>query len=198
MAREDIFGGLRLALAKGETLKEAMMSFYHAGYKKEDIEEAARELVGLSEQQTDYSYAKELKSPEPEKEVQLPTIPKPPEPPQTIEKTEAVKEDFYVPKPFIQRPVQQTKPQEIYIPQKIDQKPEPVKPEFYTPIQQPHPKYAEHLSKSFSEEQKKSGTFIMIIILIVVLVLLLGVLASLLLYKQEIIVFINRMIGNYF
>jgi len=42
--REDIFGGSKLAVSKGETLQQAMMSFYNAGYKKEDIEEAAKVL----------------------------------------------------------------------------------------------------------------------------------------------------------
>jgi len=42
MVREDIVGGLRNALAKGDSLEKAMMSFYNSGYKKEDIEDAAR------------------------------------------------------------------------------------------------------------------------------------------------------------
>ena len=42
MIRADIFGGLKLAVTKGETLKQAMISFYNAGYKKEEIEEAAK------------------------------------------------------------------------------------------------------------------------------------------------------------
>lgn len=40
--REDIFGGLRLAVEKGETLEQAMISFFNAGYKREDIEDTAR------------------------------------------------------------------------------------------------------------------------------------------------------------
>ncbi len=39
---EEILGGLRLALSRGESLRQAMMSFYNAGYKKEEIEEAAK------------------------------------------------------------------------------------------------------------------------------------------------------------
>ncbi|MEK9184541.1 MAG: hypothetical protein AAB866_00025 [Patescibacteria group bacterium] len=42
MVREDIFAGLKQAISKGSSLKQAMMSFYKAGYKKEEIEEAAR------------------------------------------------------------------------------------------------------------------------------------------------------------
>jgi hypothetical protein len=40
----DIVEGLRNALSRGYTLEKAMMSFYNAGYKKEEIEEAARVL----------------------------------------------------------------------------------------------------------------------------------------------------------
>ncbi len=44
MVKEEIFEGLKVALAKGETLQKAMMSFFNAGYSKEEIEEAARQL----------------------------------------------------------------------------------------------------------------------------------------------------------
>ena len=42
MVREDILSGLKHAISKGESLKEAMMSFYRSGYPKGEIEEAAR------------------------------------------------------------------------------------------------------------------------------------------------------------
>ncbi len=44
MVKEEILEGLKYALAKGEPLPQAMMSFYNAGYSKEDVEEAARAL----------------------------------------------------------------------------------------------------------------------------------------------------------
>jgi hypothetical protein len=44
MVRGDIIGGLKIALSRGDSLQKAMQSFYNAGYKKEDIEEAARTL----------------------------------------------------------------------------------------------------------------------------------------------------------
>ena len=40
----DIIGGLKIALYRGEKLQDIMQSFYNAGYKKEDIKEAARAL----------------------------------------------------------------------------------------------------------------------------------------------------------
>ena len=42
MVREDILGGLKTGLARGQTLREAMMTFYNAGYLKQEIEDAAR------------------------------------------------------------------------------------------------------------------------------------------------------------
>lgn len=44
MVKEEILAGLKYAVARGETLPKAMMSFYNAGYSKQDIEEAARAL----------------------------------------------------------------------------------------------------------------------------------------------------------
>ena len=42
MANEEIIGGLRFAVKKGESLQHAMTTFLNAGYPKNEIEEAAR------------------------------------------------------------------------------------------------------------------------------------------------------------
>jgi ATP-dependent Zn protease len=42
MVKEELVEGIRLALSKGETLDKAMMTFFNAGYPKEEIEEAAK------------------------------------------------------------------------------------------------------------------------------------------------------------
>lgn len=44
MVNEDILGGLISAISRGYSLKRAMTSLYNAGYKKEEIEEAAIKL----------------------------------------------------------------------------------------------------------------------------------------------------------
>jgi hypothetical protein len=44
---DEIAGGLKSALERGESLKRAMMTFYNSGYKKEEIEEAARAVNAL-------------------------------------------------------------------------------------------------------------------------------------------------------
>ena len=42
MSNQEIIGGLRSAIERGDNLKEAMMSFYQAGYSKIEIEDAAK------------------------------------------------------------------------------------------------------------------------------------------------------------
>ena len=42
MVNNEILGGIESALVRGQSLKQAMISFYNAGYEKAEIEEAAR------------------------------------------------------------------------------------------------------------------------------------------------------------
>ncbi len=42
MSKEDIAEGLRVAIDRGESLEQAMTSFYNSGYEKAEIEEAAK------------------------------------------------------------------------------------------------------------------------------------------------------------
>lgn len=51
MANEEILGGLRIALEKGQKLRTAMMSFYNSGYTKEEIEDAARALIQIEKEE---------------------------------------------------------------------------------------------------------------------------------------------------
>lgn len=44
MVNEEILGGLKSALERGQSMKNAVLSLLNAGYKKEEIEEAARAL----------------------------------------------------------------------------------------------------------------------------------------------------------
>ena len=66
MEHPEIIEGLRLALSRGYTLEKAMMSFYNAGYGKDDIESAARELYQHPSQPLSHPLKKtpaELKKP---------------------------------------------------------------------------------------------------------------------------------------
>ena len=53
--KDEIIQGLKMAMIKGESLQEAMQSFYNSGYNKAEIEEAARELQGLQAQLSEES-----------------------------------------------------------------------------------------------------------------------------------------------
>jgi hypothetical protein len=44
MTNPDLVGGLKSALERGESLKKGMLSLFNSGYKREEIEEAARNL----------------------------------------------------------------------------------------------------------------------------------------------------------
>jgi hypothetical protein len=46
MVREDILEGLKSAIAQGEPLNQAMISFFNAGYTRAEIQEAAQALQG--------------------------------------------------------------------------------------------------------------------------------------------------------
>jgi tetrahydromethanopterin S-methyltransferase subunit A len=48
LTSQEILGGLRSAIERGELLKEAMMTFYRAGYDKNEIEEAARVYLEMN------------------------------------------------------------------------------------------------------------------------------------------------------
>jgi hypothetical protein len=45
---QDLIGAINSSLARGETLKEAMIALYNAGYDKSKIEEAAKSYIELS------------------------------------------------------------------------------------------------------------------------------------------------------
>ncbi len=88
MVNEQIVEGLRLALSRGYTLEQAMMSFFNAGYKKEDIEEAARALSTHPEHPLSHP---EKEIPEHLKRPITKSLPKKPEPVQV--QSQASKEE---------------------------------------------------------------------------------------------------------
>ncbi len=49
MINPEILGGLKSAMLRGESVKQAMISFYNAGYKKQDIEDSAKTLLQLQQ-----------------------------------------------------------------------------------------------------------------------------------------------------
>ncbi len=72
MVNQEILGGLKLAINRGEPLQKAMITFYNAGYKKEEIEEATKAL----QQEKIPSVPLEIKKPKKIKKGKIPLSPK--------------------------------------------------------------------------------------------------------------------------
>ncbi|MEM4703337.1 MAG: hypothetical protein QXP53_02540 [Candidatus Pacearchaeota archaeon] len=47
MARQDLIAALKNALERGETLAEAKISLLNAGYPKQEVDEASKELENI-------------------------------------------------------------------------------------------------------------------------------------------------------
>jgi len=160
MVNEDILGGLISALSRGESLKRAMISLYNAGYKKEEIEEAARKLQNVSAQpQQEWRpqpiWAMRNKKPEPKKTLPM------------FRKIKRKKHQ-------IQEPQQKEQPQE--------------KPK---EVSQPKPKQT--VSKY---EKKEDGGKLITIILVTLLLIFVGLLATVVIFREEVIEMFSNLLGN--
>ncbi len=69
MSEEDLIAALKNALERGETIEEAKLSLLNAGYKRSEIEKAAKVIEGLK--------VKKSRIPKPKfGEKEIPTPPK--------------------------------------------------------------------------------------------------------------------------
>ncbi len=166
---EEILGGLKLALSKGESLKQAMMSFYNAGYKREEIEEAARESQKENIEQKEIP--EETKEPLKQKPIQKFSKPKKP-----IQKVSAYGEQTQV---KINPPANKEK-----IPA-VKQKKEEI-------VKKPQKIIPQKIS-NYEKTQKPKHKLI-IIFLFFFLVFLLGSLVAVFMFKQELVDFFNKII----
>lgn len=175
MVRGDIIGGLKIALSRGESLQNAMQSLYNAGYKKEDIEEAARVLN-----------TEGFRPPIAAEKSQIPIT------------TQKQIHPEYQPPPQLQTSVIEAKPTEIkqspnpqiksiipIIPATIKEETKPL-PITYAPKQ---------IVSNYYPKEEKSGIDFITILLIVVLVVLLGILAAVFFFKQDLVDFLNNLFG---
>ena len=146
MPKEEIVEGIRQAIAKGEPIEKAMMSFYNSGYSKQDIEEAAAmaQSPGFFQQ-----VQQQPRQPMPQMQVQPPLVQQPLYKPQPVQQQMAIPQ----PQPMIQQGVVQ-------------------RVSAYGP--------------------KPSGKGMAItIVLVVILLLLIGLLAAVIIFKDEISAFLG-------
>lgn len=200
MINEEIVGGLKNALERGDSLKSAMISFYNAGYDKKEIEESAATLLN-------YPITKPgFKTPTPEvKKVETKVEPIPA--PKIIQKVsqygeEKPKEIIKPKKGFLFfKPKKPKEPKEIY--KEISKAPEVKK---FVPKEIPKviinampqttPKKIEKpvqrvSSSSAMTPQEKA----IIAILVGLLIFLVGLLVLIFLFRQQLIDFISSMVS---
>jgi len=191
MVREDILGGLRTALARGQTLRQAMMSFYNAGYVKEEIEEAARTLQAEKNQPLQPQFVPGLITPifqrtnpmesnsnEKPKEVLSQTAKLPqsvqPTKPQTIQKVSA----YGTQTPQVQQKIQPQPAQSVQTIQRVSAYGPPIQP---TQLIQAQPQIIQQPLVG-----KPRGKAIIFILLALLIILVSG-LVALFFFKEEIV-----------
>ncbi len=186
MVNDEIVGGLKSALERGQSLEKAMLTLFNSGYKKEEIEEAARNLMQFS----------------PESQIQPPikTVPKSTEikqAPQILTAPAAIKsfpeleqpkpnklfQKLYPPQPTpIAPPTIQQPIQPLQIPQSIQ------KVSGYGEVQQPKEKI-----KPLKEKRPREKAIIFVLVFL--LIFLMGLLGMIFVFKQQLIDFLSNIFG---
>ncbi len=209
---ESILGALNSALARGESLKKAMMTLYNSGYKKEEISEAARSAQASPPatlpQTTPAIPAKKSKRGLFKKSTKQPTqlLPQkqtlqPAQPTQSSEELSLAPSKELTPKAeqsLQPIPTQQTQPQvspqQVPTQSQVPQQPVPQVPlqQGQVPPQQPASSQTPQRVSSYGQPPKPAGKMI-IIILGFLLLLLVGILVTIFLFKEELINFFNNL-----
>lgn len=167
MVNQEIVEGLRTALGRGYSLEQAMMSFFNAGYKKEDIEEAARALYTHPSQPLSHpgkATPKEAKKPIGHKTKPMETHPQ-------QHQTQQISKPKKLPQRAFQGAMQKNQEKEEGKP--VDQA-------------------VDKISK-YEEKTKPRGKM-MTIILIIVLIALIGALAGIFLFREQLIDFFTGLL----
>jgi len=162
MVNQEIFWALKSAIARGQTLEQAMLTLFNTGYEKKEIQEAGRALQ--IEQ-----YNQQVKSPqktEPKRPKRIQPVQ-----PQEIQQPSQT-EQF--------QPVQQETQQPLQTSQQFSYEKTPQKVSSY---EETYKRVMENKNKQNAEK----GSKILVITLIIVLALLLGTLIALFIFKEQII-----------
>jgi len=182
---KDIVGGIKSALSRGYSLDEAMLSFLNAGYKREEVEEAAHSLQGLVLSQTSPELKPEIIWPGSKTQVS----------PQTVDfpkkKTQEIPEN----KPVVKTPVVQSTVAEAPLPPPKQVQRQPEVRERIIPIAVPVQSSASiNRISAYNNYSRKIRTITAI--LVALLVLLLGILGLMYAFRSQIISFFNSLFSN--
>ncbi|MBI2044510.1 hypothetical protein HYT23_00475 [Candidatus Pacearchaeota archaeon] len=200
MVREDILGGLRLALSKGESLQNAMQSFYNSGYPKEEIEEAARALHKQAIQQPPrqpfQQPVQQTRAIQPQQHMSAANLYKPPIQPNLQTSAPPIIQEQSTQEPIqaVQRSVPVLRPSIHYQNPEQSTMSEEEKESIINRFKQLRTTVQADQSEKVSAygEYKRPGLDAVTIILIIILIALLGVLAAVFFFKEDLIEFLNK------
>lgn len=208
-SNDDVLGGLKAAVARGDTLKDAMIAFLNAGYSKEEIQEAARNyLIEKNESAMAETSSQSIQS---QKSNPLPQKPnlaltqknsisqqpeKKPEPISTLQK------EFQIPsssvpsqtssfdsaKKNLQNPVEKKE-------ESLLNKPLPTKKIISRPVKKLSAERKSSQKVSNYESKPKKRIEPITIILILLLFFLILVLGAVFLFKSQLVEFFNKFFG---
>ena len=173
VVNQDIVSGLRAALERGQSLRSAMISFFNAGYPREEIEDAARALIEFGT------------NPNAEPTQVTPSV---------SNQIQPVRTQPAQPKPQKPQPQSQPAPKVPQVQQPMQNIPS-VRPVQPSPLQkmkeEAKAKPAQKIS-GYGTPRKRKGS-LTIIILILLLVIFVGLLISIFLFKQQLIDWLSTM-----
>lgn len=182
MVRQDILGGLKEALSRGQSLRHAMITFLNAGYKKLDIEGAAKVLLQEQQQMRQIM-------PQAVKPVK-PVQPKPIKPKPVFKpKPQPITKPKVIPGGMI-KPIHVQKPSTYSRPSKPLAKPRPTS--VHKPIQKP---IQFQRVSAYAPKQNLLKEQVILGLLIFIEFVLLGLLSSTIIFKVEVMSFLNKLFG---
>ena len=166
MVNQEILGALKSAVARGQSVKRAILSLENTGYNKKEIEEASQALnQGVSEET-----AQEFQQRSPQKQK-----------PGIIQQAKQLIQPNAQPQQLIQQPIVQ------------QQSPQTQQQNFQQPqIQQQIQPINSNQTVSSYGQPKKPGGELFIVILVICLVVLLGLLATIFFFKEELLNFFSN------
>lgn len=196
MTKETIREGLIIALQKGVPFQRAVHTFISAGYPEEDIRAAVDEIRGIQSRQQQIqgqqpAKTSQIQPQQTTKPAQVQPLQKP------LERQFPVLPAVNVP----QKKPEVTPQQQIQkIPQQIQQQPIPEKKLYQPPQTSPLPslqktqpaKPTQVISKYEGKSEKESS--VGIIIAVVLLFLLIGSLIAFIIFKEEVLRFIDNLL----
>ncbi|MEA3414005.1 MAG: hypothetical protein U9Q99_00560 [Nanoarchaeota archaeon] len=202
----EIFGGIKAAIEHGADLKQAMMGFYRSGYDKQEIEQAAKIYLEMDKSQDTQSVKntsskkkkpEKKKEEEQEKKLSNSLEKENPEKKETdLDKKEKKKKRFLFGGKSKSQKIEESSKENISketneLPNSNEKQSGIIKKEKGKKLKKTEQKVSSYEFKGKKPPQGKTIT----IVLILVLLFLIGILTSVVLFREELVIFFNNLFG---